>query len=396
MQIVFRDLRSSSTRFVGIAVAVFGLHFCCCFVNGQPSPTAAIANLSTEDQRIDSIIDQWKKRRSAINSIRMVAEGTTTVPKAALEDPGWGTGDLICKLKLTYYLDLKNGWYRRETESFKVNTQTNSLIPRYEILLYDGNIFRLYQPSEKNRYPHQEPQSQQIILVDEGNEFQPSKAMLLEDQALFFSIGCLRLSESGISESLDLELNRADFEMLDPATPPGQPFELLELSDRAAKGSIIEYVVDPNKDGAITSVRKSRALLSTYFGAGHSLVEIEYSSSRFGWFPSSWRCEMGADHKTALNSSLTVTEIEINPVFDRKFFQIREQEVYEPGMLVVQDRAVHTVSDDGESLVEGLVLTPKLSNSRSTSFLLVWVFPIIVLFGAVLLLIYKRMSKSIR
>jgi hypothetical protein len=281
-------------------------------------------------------IEQWEQRRKALDTLKILIDGESKeeILPGATDEQGHKLipGVVQLPIQTTWYLDLRNGWYRREQHTLAHNPIDNSRTPRIDISLWDGEHYKLFSrvpQAREFRGEHAEESNQKrkvSIVGSFGGDAKKSALIYLDDDPLFFSLGYIKWSDQDFSDMLTLKLNDGDFLRVRDWKPGQQEPFVLVRRDRKP-GIIHEYTIDPEKGGAITHFRSSvdPSSKTLYFGWQVHTIETKFQKTDFGWFPASWTLQMGEKPHVQSVSTHKVVELKFNPKLDRSLFQIEEE-----------------------------------------------------------------------
>jgi hypothetical protein len=365
---------------------------CCWWCNDcRADPVTYQAN---KEATVESVIEQWEQRKGAVKTVKFVLEGERTVLGG--RDNG---EDRTNEMSKTWWIDLSNGWFRREIFDYAYYEEGDELTPRHEIIVYDGDVFRLYLPPVDNPLPSDKPGARRFSLSDYGGEVKSSVAVMLEDLPILFALGLMKWSDKGFLETLNMKIDPQHYSVEDSIGSGG---ELLLLSTRpslSATGDrplIIEYLADPHKNGAILTYRRSVAPGAIVFGAEAITIETSFKETEFGWFPESWKVHIGEADSLQESTTYRVTDLAFNEIYHPSLFRIEDEDVLEPGMLVAREGKPYTVGKDGTTLNRGVSRPDGGPDAKHLSFwkLLLIVGNILVLSIVILYYLILKRGRS--
>jgi hypothetical protein len=284
------------------------------------------AEISEEHQLVNDILDKWEGRRHKIKSFKISTTGECIVPKQTLDGKN-PIEDLAIHLERRWYIDLKNGRFRRETRSSTIGIDGNSLSPRSDILVYDGQRFQSFKPPHGNVRIGKPTPRVSIVGRDYGDEVDVSVACNIEDLPVFFAIGCIPWTEESVAKTFEIPFERERYGILASSPASREAITITRQPIEAPrKNYLAEYVVDTTKDGAILEYRTSNPGDAVVFGASRLVVEVEteFAENESHWFPSKWKYRMGNGTSLVESFSTVVKDIQFDLEFDDTVFQISD------------------------------------------------------------------------
>ena len=320
---------------------------------GCGRPAAAIDETPNRVRRdtnlVERAVELWASRRTAIDTLRIQTESVADIVKGTLDD-GVPAEDLPVRSTRTWFIDLRNGFLRRETVGGVVGKDGNSTVPAFEALVYDGDRLRSARPDAENNAADTRPW---LGLVEHGSAFDMSVVCDNEDLPIFHAIGVMQWSREGLKASLAQQLVASEYKATEAGMTSEMPLTMTYPPSATSNGLFLEYVVDLEKDGAVLSFSKSTPPGTVVFGPRKSRIRTEFQKTAHAWYPSRWICFTGEGDQLVTSTTVEVIDIAVNEPMPASLFGIDEDVLLKPGIVFAKNGKPFTVQADGKTLAPG-------------------------------------------
>ena len=284
---------------------------------------------------LKEIYQDWSARRQKNKRIKYVAKGSTVIFKGAYNGhrtdfPKEMTTDFPpedhhFKTEYTLLLDFEHNRVRKEVLGDIVIFPESRFRSVFEVALFDGKEFQRYRPRNRNTTADYTPPPHAVELYLERPEYRG--VFTAPDQPFFYAHGC-RPNLAAPSGKLQGPFEDEPLHVHGRVVHQGRNHVVLQTGPRQNDlGSYDEYLVDTNRDSAVTRY--------TIFGnwRARRRVDIEYQHTSHGWLPSEMKTVTQGTLSTETIQTLKIDDIAVNPDFSADMFHVTPTE----GM-VVKDR----------------------------------------------------------
>ena len=294
---------------------------------GQFSPLDETA----ADSVMAQILADWKRRRTAIKTVRYVCEGTMTYPKGAFNhyEEIEGTGDMPAEdytfdAKQIWAFDFRDKLVRNETHSQAVDLAAKQFIPSVSTTAYDGKFIRRIDPRELNSSDDYSPSDRQPEFYDEM-----TSGTVIHGAALpiLFAHGYVPAMFQSDQSRYKYRIPDKEFFAIAETEHAGRKCIVVKTMPIRPK-TFQEFWVDTGRSSIVLQWKRWLDGNLDFDG------ETEYRETKSGWFPNAFNVtiywsDSGPAYPTDI-SRLQVKERAINPAFDADQFRLRPS----PGMRV--------------------------------------------------------------
>jgi hypothetical protein len=295
-----------------------------------------VVSIFAQGPDLEKVLIDWRVRQEKSTSAHYQMKGARTIPKGQISkgmDPEFPEGQIIPSTDITlqiqrkFVLDFDNHRLVQEKRYFIFRNDELKFVPWYSLSLFDGDVLREFEPTEKLTSPDYSPDPLRV----EVRKIKVNVNDLLLDREqfpIFFAHG---LVPSGSQASLILKKENFpithDQFFVDRTQLLGDIPCIIVKSKVAENGIQFEYWVDPSRKSAIIKsiiYRNLKPLIQ--------IENIEHKMTEWGWVPETWVCNYVVDSGREIESSekLVVTAVSINQSFSKSDFQGQ----YSQGMIV--------------------------------------------------------------
>lgn len=304
------------------------------------------------DKIVAQIVEQWKQRQQAVDTVKYVCKGTIIYTAKTPEKEGKQrktNSDQNFPLHYGLLLRLSANKVRKEVKTHAYFIDDDKYYPVESAYLCDGDSIFVHRPKEKFAPGkiNLAPTAADWIICD----FDQWKGNILsfQDYPPLFSVGIIPISRNGFPSVAELrpEISAKSFRFKGEFRKKGEDCYLIQESDNP-HSMVNEYWVSKKKPGAVLHYRFSRS------GMVRCTLDIEWKRNEvLGYSPVSWEYHEFTRSESptlATIQKLKITELQIDSDLDAKLFTISTK----PGDVILDmpsSMQSYYVSKDGKRIL---------------------------------------------
>lgn len=286
--------------------------------------------LQAEDERLDQVANDWRKRQQVAETIRYELEGELLRPKGALSpmkvaievaDPNVDIPeeDRTAPYNILLLVDFAENRMRVEREREILNSGPE-FIKEYIIDLYNGEEFQRYMPLDRNeRIAELEEAGARMHFELTEITLSAASGMLREftERPIYWAHGMVPLP--GPVEQLRQPVDLSGYRIAGETLHEGQQCLILHSPTRFNGKLYSEIWVDPAKDSAVVR------FADIYDGQQDLIYLVDYKQTPHGWLPAEWSADEfggGQEHALLSHTEMRVANFEIDPAVTNADFHV--------------------------------------------------------------------------